>query len=373
MAPEAKESLKRVRAPKLDRANAAGFRRPIKLSANENPLGMSSKARLALRRAAFIAHRYPDAEGAALRGALAAKHDLDPERIVLGAGSSDLFALLAQAFLEPGARLLLPQYGFAAWAYIAQTQGAAVVRAPEHNFTIDVDALLRRMEPRTKLVLIANPANPTGTTLTGSEVRRLHAGLPRDVILVIDGAYAEYAAFRRFYDDGLTLAHDAENVVVTRTFSKLYGLAGLRVGWAYASSRITNTLNLIRLPYNVSAFAQAAACASLVDEDFVERSSLHAAQGVDRLMSMAADFGLDAIPSSANFVTARFPSDAALNAAQMEKRLAGVGILVRRLDDYGLPDALRISVGANVEMARLASEMGSALERRTPRRAKHAA
>jgi histidinol-phosphate aminotransferase len=205
--------------------------------------------------------------------------------------------------------------------------------------------MLAEVDDRTRIVFLANPANPTGTCLPYSEVRRLHAGLPEDVLFVLDGAYAEFARDKPGFGEDLTLAHDTPNVLATRTFSKLYGLAGLRIGWGYASRDISGALNRIRLPFNTSAAAQAAALAALGDEGFVETSISHAEAARAELAAFFSELGLAPIPPSANFVSVRIPETAPLGAKEIENRLAARGILVRWLGNYGMPDALRVTVG----------------------------
>jgi histidinol-phosphate aminotransferase len=334
------------------RASAAGFAKPIKLSANENALGCSPAARAAYLEAAEAIHLYPDPRATALREALARKYDLDPARIIFGTGSDELFSLACQAYLSPGQAMLQPQYAFAAWAIAARASGARVVSAPEKSFTVDVDAMLAAVDAQTRVVFVANPANPTGTVLPFSEIERLHAGLPGHALLVLDCAYAEFAEGAPGYADGLALARRAENVLVTRTFSKLHGLAALRLGWGYAAQPIAEALNRIRLPFNAPTPAQAAALAALADDDFAARSIAHAVAGRAALTRFFAQHGLEPIEGAANFVTVRFGKGAPVTAAAFENGLAARGVLVRGLGNYGLPDAVRVTIGADEEMAR---------------------
>lgn len=343
--PEPKSSIRLISPYAPGKAKAAGFSRPVKLSANENALGSSPAARAAYLEAAASLNLYPDPNASALREALAAKHGLDPDRIVFGNGSDELFALACQAYLDPGDNIVQPQFAFAAWAIAARASGGDVRTAPEREYVLDVDALLSAVDARTRVVFVANPANPTGTSVPFAEIRRLHAALPARVLLVLDGAYAEYGEGGPNFADDLALAHDAENVLVTRTFSKLYGLAALRIGWGYAALDVAQTLNRIRLPFNVSTPAQAAALAALADEAFVATSVAHAVAGRARLAAFLAEHGLRPIPSTANFVTAIVPADARLSAAALERGLAERGVLVRWLGNYGAPDAIRVTVG----------------------------
>lgn len=333
------------------KASAAGFAAPLKLSANENALGCSPLARAAYLDAAASIHQYPDSKAVALREAIAAKHDLDPARIVLGAGSDEIFSLVCQAYLSPGDTMVQPQFAFAAWAIAAKAAGARVISAPECAHAVDVDAILSAVDSSTRVVFVANPANPTGTCIPFSDIQRLHASLPPNVILVLDAAYAEFAEGAPGYEDGTRLARSAPNVVLTRTFSKLHGLAALRIGWGYASSEIIDVLNRIRLPFNVPTAGQAAAISALQDDAFVAQSLALAHTGRARLADMLSKAGLAPLPSFANFVTARAPSAAV--AQTIEQRLAAQGILIRALANYDLPEALRVTVGTEAEMQRL--------------------
>jgi histidinol-phosphate aminotransferase len=244
--------------------------------------------------------------------------------------------------------MVQPHFAFAAWAIAAKAAGATVISAPERNYTVDVDALLAAVDRRTRVVFIANPANPTGTSVPFRDIERFHRALPENVVLVLDAAYAEFAEDRVDYDDGLRLALTAPNVVLTRTFSKLHGLAALRVGWGYASAPVIDVLNRIRLPFNVSSAAQAAAIAALSDASFISQSLAFAREGRVRLTRTLAAAGLSPLPSAANFVTA-ISADGAAAAQTIERRLAERGILVRGLANYDMPEALRITVGTESE------------------------
>ena len=352
-APRPKSTILAIEPYRPGRASAPGFERPIKLSANENALGCSPAARAAYIAAANALHLYPDPRASALRAALARKHGLDPERIVFGTGSDEIFSMACQAYLNPGEAMVQPQFAFAAWAIAARAAGAEVRSTPEKHYTVDVDAMLAAVDARTRVMFIANPANPTGTALPYSELVRLHAGLPSDVLLVIDRAYAEFCGGAALF----AAFADAPNVLITRTFSKLYGLASLRIGWAYAPVAVAETLNRIRLPFNAPAPAQAAALAALEDDAFTASSVAHVLRGRTRLDRELRHLALEPIPSAANFVTARLPPAAALTAEQTCDQLARHGILVRGLAGYGMPDCLRITVGTEAEMR----ELGSAL------------
>ena len=341
-APSPKPSILGIEPYRPGRATAPGFAHPIKLSANENALGASPAARAAYVEAQGALHLYPDPRANALREALAAKHNIDPARIVFGTGSDELFAIGCQAYLQADDVMVQPQYAFAAWAIAARACGATVRSAPERDYHVDVDAMLAAVDDNTRVMFIANPANPTGTCIHASEMRRLHDGLRPDILLVLDGAYAEFADS----DDDFAAYADAPNVCITRTFSKLYGLAALRIGWGYAPAPVVDALNRIRLPFNASGPAQAAALAALHDEAFVAASIAHTIRGRERLSRLLSGLGLIALPSTANFVTARVPSGARCEAGAICAKLAERGILVRGLEPYAMPDCLRISVGA---------------------------
>jgi histidinol-phosphate aminotransferase len=318
---------------------------PVKMSSNENPLGCSPAALAAFQDTGSRLNRYPDSTNTDLRAALSRHFRLEPERLVFGCGSDEIFALLNQVYLEPGDNIVMGQYGFSAYAIGARASGGQVRYADEPDLTIHVDNMLALVDERTRLVFFANPSNPTGTFLSDEEVRRLHAGLPGDVILVIDGAYCEFTTAPGF-SDGIDLARGAANVVVTRTFSKLHGLAALRVGWAYAPAPVVAALDRIRLPFNVVLPGQDAAVAALADQDFQDRSLALVEQWRPWLTQQLGGIGLEVTPSQANFVLAAFPkAPDPRTAAAAEAWLADRGWIVRGVKNYGLPDHLRITIG----------------------------
>lgn len=349
--PLPKATILEIKPYQAGKAKAAGFDTPIKLSANENALGCSSGARAAYLAAAKDLHLYPDPKGTALREAIAQKHDLDPARVVLGAGSDEVFSLICQAYLSPGDTMVQPQFAFAAWAIAAKAAGARVISAPERDHHVDVDALLASVDETTRVMFVANPANPTGTVIPFADIERLHRGLSPNVVLVLDAAYAEFAEGDPSYEDGLRLARTAENVVLTRTFSKLHGLAALRVGWGYAAAPTIDALNRIRLPFNTSSGGQAAAIAALEDDAFVERSLALVREGRGRLERTLRGSGLVTLPSATNFITALAPD--AESAQRLEQQLAARGILIRALVNYGMPQAVRVTIGDDREMEAL--------------------
>ncbi|MDB5471844.1 MAG: histidinol-phosphate transaminase [Caulobacter sp.] len=329
---------------KPGKAAAEGIANPIKLSANENILGCSDEARAAYAEAASKLNLYPQGRADILRAAVAEKYGLEPERLLFGCGSDEIFQLLNQTFLEPGDNMIQGAHGFAAYAIGARACGGEVKYVPEKNFTIDVDALLEAVDERTRLIFLANPANPTGTFITADEVRRLHEGLPPSVVLVLDGAYAEFNTDPN-YEDGLGMARNAENIVVTRTFSKIHGLAALRVGWGYLPAEMASAVDRIRLPFNINIPAQLAAVAALGDDAFAARSVALVEQWRPWLTQQISGLGLDVVPSAANFVLVGFPAAPGKTAVEAEGFLATKGLLTRGVGNYGLPDHLRITIG----------------------------
>ncbi len=326
---------------------------PVKLSANENPLGTSPLA-LDARSAAMHPAVYPDPDCKALRSAIGALHGIDPARIVMGTGSDELLNLAAQAYAGPGDDVLYVRYGFSVYDIAARRCGANPVIAPDADYGSDVDALLALVSDRTRVVFVANPNNPTGSYLPRGEIARLHAGLPRDVVLILDQAYGEYVAPQD--DDGaLALAAAHANVLVTRTFSKIYGLAGERIGWATGDAALIDALNRIRGPFNVSSTGQAMAMAALGDQAFVQASRRHnaaeRARFVQALEAMG-NHGLRSLPSQANFVLILFESS--LSAEQAFNGLAERGFITRWLPGQGLPQALRITIGTAEQMDAIA-------------------
>jgi histidinol-phosphate aminotransferase len=315
-----------------------------KLSSNESPIGASAKAIAAYRAVADTLELYPDGSATQLRAAIASRYGLMPEYIVCGAGSDELLQLLAHAYLGPGDEAIYSQYGFLVYPIAIQSNGATPVVAPEKDFLADVDAILARVTDRTRMVFLANPNNPTGRYLPFSEVKRLHAGLPGDVLLILDAAYAEYVR-RNDYEAGLELVATSANVVMTRTFSKIYGLAALRLGWAYCPAHVADVLNRVRGPFNISGPAIAAGAAAMADHDFVERAVAHNDIWLPWLSSELSGFGLDVTPSVGNFVLVHFPAAGNRNAHAADAHLQENGFVVRRMDAYGLPGALRISIG----------------------------
>lgn len=315
-----------------------------KLSSNESPIGASEKAIAAYKAAAQSLELYPDGAATLLRNAIAGRFGLKAENIVCGAGSDELLQLIAHAYLSPGDEAIYSQYGFLVYPIAIQSNGATAVVAPERDYLADVDAILARMTPRTKIVFLANPNNPTGRYLPFSEVKRLHAGLPAHVLLVLDAAYAEYVR-RNDYEAGIELVATSDNVVMTRTYSKIFGLAALRLGWVYCPAHVADVLNRVRGPFNVSAPAIAAGVAAIEDHDFVERAVAHNEQWLPWMTTALSGLGLEVTPSVGNFVLAHFPHTERHHAHKADAFLQEHGFVVRRMDAYGLPNALRITIG----------------------------
>jgi len=336
-------------------SEAAGSGPVIKLSANETPLGPSPKARAAYGDMNTL-ERYPDGQASALRQAIADSYGLNVDRIVCGAGSDELLGLLAQGYLGPGDEAIYTEHGFLVYRIAILANGATPVVARETDNHADVDAILAKVTAKTKIVFLANPNNPTGTYLPFDELQRLRGGLPDQVILVLDAAYAEYVR-RNDYEAGLELVATTSNTVMTRTFSKVYGLAALRIGWCYAPGAIADVLNRIRGPFNVSAPAIAAAVAALGDVAHLEKAIAHNDRWIEWLSAKLEGLGLDVTPSVANFLLIHFPDDAGLTAADADKALSAEGILLRRVVGYGFPNALRMSVGTEDENHKVISAL----------------
>lgn len=315
-----------------------------KLSSNETPLGPSPKAIEAFREAADKLEIYPEGSSRVLREAIGRAHGLDPERIVCGAGSDELLSLIANAYLGPGDEGLFTEHGFLVYKIAILAAGATPVVAPETALTADVDAILARVTPKTRVVFLANPNNPTGTYLPFDEVKRLHAGLPRTTLLVLDAAYAEYVRAND-YAAGIELVSGAENVVMTRTFSKVFGLASLRIGWLYGPAGVVDALNRIRGPFNVSGPAIAAGAAAIADRAHIDAAVEHNARWLGELTERVRGLGLEVTPSVANFVLIHFPKEAGRTAADADAFLTARGLILRAVKSYGLPDALRLSIG----------------------------
>jgi len=321
-------------------AKLPGHAAPLKLSSNENPFGPSPAAMAAFRAAAERLHVYPDSGHAALRGAIGRAHALDPARIICGVGSDEIIHFLCQAYAGPGDEVIHTEHGFGMYRISALGAGATPVEVREAERRTDVDAILAAAGERTRLVFIANPNNPTGTMIPEAEVERLAAGLPPRALLVMDGAYAEFVPG---FDGHAGLADRRDNVVTTRTFSKIYGLGGLRIGWGYGPEHVIDALNRLRGPFNLSTPALAAAEAAVEDVDYVDFCRAENLRNRAWLARALAEAGVPSDPSEANFVLARFRDREEAEAC--DRALRERGIIVRRVAGYGLPAALRITVG----------------------------
>jgi len=315
-----------------------------KLSSNESALGASDKAVEAYKDASAALYLYPDGGSSKLRQRIGAVHGLDPARIVCGAGSDEILQLLARAYLGPGDNIVQSAHGFLVYALAAKSCGATPRFAPEKNLSCDVDAMLALVDENTKMVFIANPNNPTGTYIPEADIRRLHEALREDIILVIDAAYAEFME-ENDYSDGAAMVEEFDNVVMTRTFSKIYGLAALRLGWGYFPPAIADVINRIRGPFNVTLSAQAAGIAAVEDQDFVKKNLAFNREERDYLQQQLGGLGLDFVPSHGNFILVKFPSAPGLNADDIQAYLKENGVIVREMGAYGLGEYLRVSVG----------------------------
>ncbi|MFV0513325.1 MAG: histidinol-phosphate transaminase [Jhaorihella sp.] len=331
-------------------SHVPGVAHVIKLSSNENPFGPSPRAVEALGACAGQLHRYPPTDHAALRAAIGEVHGLDPGRIVCGVGSDEIITFLCQAYAGPGTEVIHTEHGFSMYRISALAASATPVEVPERERVVDVDAILAACTDRTRLVFIANPANPTGTMIDEAQVARLADNLPPRALLVLDGAYAEFVDG---FDAGRAVIDARDNVVMTRTFSKLYGLGGLRVGWGYGPESVIDVLNRVRGPFNLSSPALAAAEAAVRDFDFVARCRAENARWRDWLAAALADVGVQSDPSSANFILARFGSREVAESCDLH--LQARGLIVRRVAGYGLPDALRITIGDGEACRRVAA------------------
>ena len=360
--PEPNLSVMEIAAYVGGESKIPGVERVIKLSSNEGPFGPSPMSSKAHALEAETLHRYPDGGAIDLRAAIGARFDLDPARIVCGAGSDELIALLCKAYSGPGAEVLYSEHGFLMYPISARAAGAVPVTAPETNKTANVDALLAAVTERTRIVFLANPNNPTGTYLPASEVKRLRNGLRADILLVLDAAYAEYVTAED-YSAGIELVDAAENTVMTRTFSKIYGLGAVRLGWCYAPDNVVDVLNRVRGPFNVSAPGMQAGIAAMQDLAFETMSRDHNTEWREWTAAELSKLGLDVTPSIGNFLLVCFGDDPARGAEAADAYLKSQGIVVRRMAGYGLPDCLRISIGLADEMRALVDVLGRFLGR----------
>ncbi len=343
------------------KSTAPGVARVIKLSANETPLGPSPRAIDAYRGVAEHLHDYPEGTARKLREAIGKSFGLDPARIVCGAGSDDLLNLLAHAYLAPGDEAIYTAHGFRIYPIFTLAAGGKPVVAAEKNYTADVDSILAKVTDRTRNVFLANPNNPTGTYMPFDEVKRMHRALPPHVLLVLDAAYAEYVR-RNDYESGIELVATTDNTVMTRTFSKIHGLAALRLGWLYGPAHVVEAVNRIRGPFNVNTPAMLAGIASIEDAAHLETSRAHNARWLPWLTEEIGRLGLEVTPSVANFILIHFPRTKGRTAKDADDFLTARGLILRQVGSYDLPDALRLTIGTEeanrLVVAALAEFMG---------------
>lgn len=334
-------------------AHVPGVERVIKLSSNENPYGPSPQAIAAAAKAAAQMHLYPSTDHADLRRSIGELNGLDADRIICGVGSDEVLQFVTQAFAGPGDEIIMTEHGFSMYPILTRMAGATPVQVAERDRVVDVDAILNGVTEKTRLVLLTNPGNPTGTRLDDSELNRLAEQLPAEVILVIDAAYAEFADG---YDGGASLARERDNVLMTRTFSKIFGLGGLRVGWGFGPRWMIDVLNRMRQPFNLSVIQIAAAQAALEDRAHVAFTHRENARLRDWLIGELAGAGIQCDASCTNFILARFADQNEAMAA--DSALKSCGLIVRGVAGYGLPGALRITIGDEAACRAVAQTLG---------------
>lgn len=343
--PQPREGVMKIAPYIPGKSKAHGGERLYKLSSNETPLGASPKAMDAYRQVAGNLEYYPDGGSGLLREAIGEVHGIHPDRILCGAGSDEVLSLLAYTFLDNGDEAIYCEHGFLVYPIAINAAGATPVVVREQDCKADVDAILAAVTSKTKMVFLANPNNPTGTYLPFSEIRRLHDGLPGNVVLVLDAAYAEYVSAHD-YQAGIELVGSSENVVMTRTFSKIYGLANLRLGWCFAPEAIIDAMNRIRGPFNVSGAAQAAGIAAVKDQDFVKAAVAHNDEWLPKVTEALEALGLRVTPSVGNFVLIHFPGMEGKSAVKADQYLLERGCVLRLVGNYGFPNALRMTIGS---------------------------
>lgn len=327
----------------------------VKLASNENPLGMSARARDAVRIALADLARYPDGGAFSLKAALCARFGVKAEQLVIGNGSNDILEIASLAFLGPGRSAVYAQHAFAVYPLATQARGARGIEVPAKHFGHDLDAMAAAIAPDTRIVFIANPNNPTGTFIPGSEIEAFLAKVPQDVLVVLDEAYTEYLSAEQRYD-AIAWVERFPNLLVSRTFSKAYGLAGLRVGYAIAHPEVADLMNRVRQPFNVSSVALAAAEAALADDEFLAQSAELNRRGMVQLTEAFGALGLEWIPSAGNFVTFKVGDAAGVNRALLQQ-----GVIVRPIAGYGMPHWLRVSIGLPEENERFVAALRRAL------------
>lgn len=350
MRPEPINNILSIIPYKGGEAHIEGVDKVFKLSSNENPLGFSQAAKNAFIAAANELNIYPDGGHIELKAAIAKRYGIDDARIVCANGSDEIFQLLGRAYLNPGDEIIQSEYGFLVYRLIAQQAGAICILTNTNEYKTQIDAILAAITPKTKIIFIDNPSNPCGTYVSFDEIKRLHAAIPSNVLLVLDAAYAEYVSAND-YSSGLELAGEFENVLITRTFSKIHGLAALRIGWCYGPQNIIDALNRVRGPFNVSLPALAAGCAAINDIEFANKSAQHNQKWLVELSQIINSLGLKAIPSVTNFILVEFQN--IKQADDCDEFLKSKGLIVRKIGAYNLPKCLRISIGTDEANIRL--------------------
>ncbi len=343
--PKAKAGILQINPYKAGGGQMGNVPKLFHLASNETPHGAPDEARVAIAGLADNIHLYPNGGANILRTAIAKQHNLNADKIICSNGSDELLTLIANAYIAKGDEAIICQYGFLVYKIAILANGGTPVVAPEENFTVSVDAILSCVSAKTKVVYLANPGNPTGTYISASELNRLHKGLRADIVLVVDSAYAEYCQ-KDDYSAGIGLVEAYENVIMTRTFSKIYGLAALRVGWAYTSETIADVLNRIRGPFNVNTAAQLAGAAAISANDFVEMSLAYNDKWAGIIMQRLSGLGIKITPSHTNFLLIHF-NETSKTAKQADEYLCANGVVLRRLEAYNIPNALRYTIGTD--------------------------
>ena len=368
LSPKPLEGLNKIAPYVGGDSEIKGLGKVIRLASNEGAFGPSPKTIEALSAAAKDFHRYPDGDSLQLRELLSSKYNLETEKIICGCGSDELISLLCRSYAGFGDEILCSAHGFAMYPIYGRTVGAEIITAKEDNITVNADNLLEKVTDKTKILFIANPNNPTGTYLPETELKRLHEGLPGQVLLVIDSAYAEYT-FSNDYSTGIDLVRGNKNVAMLRTFSKIYGMGGVRLGWGYFPEEVADVLNRMRSPFNVSYPAQVAGAAAILDEEFIEMSQSHNNKWLAWTIEQCRSVGLVVPNSYCNFALLRFPEKPNDDTEHPHKDakaansfLKSRGIIVRGLSGYGLPDALRVSIGQEDEMRLVVSSLQEFME-----------
>ena len=344
--PEPRPGILDINIYKAGASTIEGVAKPAKLSSNETPIGPSPKARAAYEECAADLERYPDSAATDLRQTIAAEFDLDPERLVVGAGSDELLQMIAHAYVGEGDDVIYTEHSFVVYRLVTKSNGANGIEVEETDYCADVDKILAALTEKTRVIYLANPNNPTGTYLPASEIKRLHDGIPSDVLLVMDEAYAEYVE-RSDYESAMDMVHGLDNIVMTRTFSKIFGLAALRLGWAYCPTHVAEVLNRIRGPFNTTAAAQAAGIEAIKDKDHIAKAKAHNDQWMRWYEQQLGGLGIDFTPSVGNFILMQFPDRE--TATRANQFLLSKGIIVRAAPAPNLGHTLRLSIGMDDE------------------------